>query len=224
MSDYTLVIGNKKYSSWSLRPWIWMRHARIPFREKRIALFTDTYREELRPYRSHHRVPVLVDGDVQVWETLAILEYLAEHFAHAHAWPEHPEARAVARSASMEMHAGFKTMRRAFPMNCSKRFPGFVYGDEVQDDIDRVVELWELCRGMSYDQGNWLFGRFCIVDAMYVPVALRFHGYDVALSDVAQAYVDTVLSDGHVRDWIRTGQAEKEVIEGNEIQAPSSPF
>lgn len=222
MSDYTLVIGNKKYSSWSLRPWIWMRHAGIPFREKRIALFTNTYREELRPYRSHHRVPVLVDGDVQVWETLAILEYLAEH--HAQAWPEDPAARAVARSASMEMHAGFKNMRRALPMNCSKRFPGYPIADEVQDDIDRVVELWELCRAMADDQGDWLFGRFSIVDAMYVPVALRFHGYDVTLSDVAQAYVDTVLGDGHVRDWISAGQAEKEVIEGNEIQAPSTPF
>lgn len=222
MSDYTLVIGNKNYSSWSLRPWIWMRHAGIPFREKRIALFTDTYREELRPYRSDHRVPVLVDGDVQVWETLAILEYLAEH--RAHAWPESPAARAVARSASMEMHAGFATLRRALPMNCSKRFPGFAIADEVQEDIDRVVELWKLCRSMSDDQGDWLFGRFSIVDAMYVPVALRFHGYDIALPDVARAYVNTVLSDGHVRDWISAGQAEKEVIEENEIQGPWSPF
>jgi glutathione S-transferase len=94
----------------------------------------------------------------------------------------------------------------------------------VQDDLDRVVELWELCRGMSDAQGGWLFGRFSIVDAMYVPVALRFHGYDVALPDVARAYVDTVLSDGHVRDWISAGQAEKEVIEEDEIQAPSAPF
>ena len=212
--NYTLVFGNKNYSSWSLRPWLWMRQNNITFTENRIALFTDTYKDELRPYFSNFKVPVLLDGDFIVWDSLAILEYLADK--HGHGWPQDARAKAVARCVSAEMHSSFTALRGAMPMNCRKQFPGFVISEAVQRDIERVVELWEHCRQNYGRGGNWLFGEFSIADAMYAPVVLRFHGYDVSLSGIAAEYVQHVLSNDHVRDWIEAGRQEKEVIAGDE--------
>ena len=216
MSQYTLVIGNKNYSSWSLRPWIWMKQAGIPFTEKRVSLFVDTTRTELEPYFSNYKVPVLQDGDLLVWDTLAILEYLGEKHPQAAAWPEDLQARALARSISAEMHSSFTALRGAMPMNCRKYYPEFEYSDTVQRDIDRVVRLWTHCRKEYGAGGDWLFGRYSIADAMYAPVVMRFHGYDVKLPRVAQLYVETTLANPFIEEWVEAGRQETETIEQNE--------
>lgn len=217
MSDYTLVIGNKNYSSWSLRPWLWMRQAGIPFTEKRIALYTDTYKEELQPYFSNNKVPVLQDGEVIVWDTLAILEYLAEKHPEANGWPADSRARAVARSISAEMHSSFTALRQAMPMNCRKVFPDFNYDDTVQQDIDRIGELWGFCRDEFGGDGPWLFGSFSMADAMYAPVVLRLQTYDVGLSSIAREYVNTMLENSHLVEWIEAGINEPEIIAQSEV-------
>ena len=217
MSDYTLVIGNKNYSSWSLRPWLWMRQVGIPFTEKRVALYTDTYKEELQLYFSNHKVPVLQDGELIVWDTLAILEYLAEKHPEANGWPADSRARAVARSISAEMHSSFSALRQAMPMNCRKVFPDFNYDDTVQQDIDRVCELWAYCRDEFGGDGPWLFGAFTMADAMYAPVVLRFQTYDVGLSSVAREYVKTMLENPHLVEWIEAGIDEPEIIAQSEV-------
>ena len=217
MSDYTLVIGNKNYSSWSLRPWLWMRQAGIPFAEKRVALYTDTYTEELQPYFSNNKVPVLQDGELIVWDTLAILEYLAEKHPETHGWPADSRARAVARSISAEMHSSFTALRQAMPMNCRKVFPDFNYDDTVQKDIERICELWAFCRDEFGADGPWLFGAFSMADAMYAPVVLRFQTYDVGLSSIAREYVNTMLENPHVAEWIEAGINEPEIIAQSEV-------
>lgn len=213
---YTLVFGNKNYSSWSLRPWLWLRQNELPFTEKRIALFTDTCKAELLPYFSNFKVPVLVDDGFVVWDTLAILEYLAEKHPEASAWPGDISARAVARSISAEMHSSFTALRSAMPMNCRKRFPGFEISESVQRDIDRIVALWEHCRKNFGSDGNWLFGEFSIADAMYAPVVLRLHGYDATPGGIAGDYIQFVLANDHIQDWIEAGRQETEVIEQDE--------
>jgi glutathione S-transferase len=217
MTAYTLVFGNKNYSSWSLRPWFWMRQCGIGFEERRIALFTDTYKDELAPYFSNGKVPVLVDGDFVVWDSLAILEFLAERHPDANGWPRDPRARATARAMSAEMHSGFAALRGALPMNCRKRFPGHVIDEAVQRDVDRIVALWEHSRTRYGAGGDWLFGGFSIADAMYAPVVLRFHGYDVPLSGAARDYVQFVLANAHIQDWIEAGRRETEVIGEDEV-------
>jgi glutathione S-transferase len=217
MPGYTLVIGNKNYSSWSLRPWLWMKQCGIGFQERRIALFTDTYKEELKPYFSNGKVPVLLNGDFAVWDTLAILEYLAERHPDAQGWPRDPRVRAAARAMSAEMHSSFAALRGALPMNCRKRFPGFAIGDAVQRDVDRIVALWEHARTRYGADGDWLFGRFTIADAMYAPVVLRLHGYDVPLSGAAKDYVQHVLGNNHIQAWIEAGGRETEVIAEDEV-------
>lgn len=221
MPEYCLVIGNKNYSSWSLRPWIWLKQAGIPFSEKRVSLFIDATRDELEPYFSNYKVPILKHGELLVWDTIAILEYLAEQHPEARGWPVDPEARALARSMSAEMHSSFTALRSAMPMNCRKTFPGFEYAEDVQADINRVVALWEHCRRRFGSLGPWLFGEFSIVDAMYIPVALRFHGYDVLLPGIGRNYVETVLGSSHVQDWIAAGSAETEVIVQDEVTGGS---
>jgi glutathione S-transferase len=217
MPGLTLIFGNKNYSSWSLRPWIFMRHFQIPFEEKRIPLFTDTTDEQLAPYFSNYKVPVLLDGEFVVWDSLAILEYLSENYLQAKGWPEDVKARAVARSVSAEMHSSFTNLRNVLPMNCRKKFPGFKLSPEVQTDIDRVKAVWRHCREQYGREGDWLFGEFSIADAMYAPVALRFAGYDVQLENLEAAYVQTILNHPDIIDWIDAGTKETEIIGEDEI-------
>jgi glutathione S-transferase len=212
MSDYTLVIGNKNYSSWSLRPWLWMKQAGIPFTEKLIPLYTDTYKHELQSYFSNHKVPVLQDGDLVVWDTAAILEYLAEKHPESNGWPADTRARATARSISAEMHSSFIALRQAMPMNCRKQFPDFEYDDTVQQDIDRISEMWAYCREEFGQDGPWLFGNFSIADAMYAPVVLRFQTYDVALPSFAREYVNSMLENPYLVEWVEAGKNEVGII------------
>jgi glutathione S-transferase len=212
MPELTLIIGNKNYSSWSLRPWLFMKHAGIPFKEKRIALYADTSRTELAPYHSNYKVPVLKDGDLLVWDSLAILEYIVEWFPDSHGWPEDTKARAMARSVCAEMHSSFADLRSELPMNCRRRYSAVTISDAAQKDIERIKELWRMCRGRYGSGGEWLFGQFCIADAMYAPIALRFAGYGILVSGIEAAYVQSVLRHPHIVEWMEAGRQEQEIL------------
>ena len=214
---YTLIIGNKNYSSWSLRPWIFMRYFELPFKENRIALFEETTKNLLEPYGSNYKVPILQDGDLVIWDSLAIVEYLSEQYLAGKGWPENASARGLARTVSAEMHAGFTDIRNALPMNCRKKFPGFTIEPNVQADIDRIKQLWRLCRKQYGQDGPWLFGKFSIADAMYAPIVLRFIGYDVPLEGIEADYVNEVLQLTALQEWIEAGTAETEVIKIDEV-------
>lgn len=212
MSQYTLVIGNKNYSSWSLRPWLLMKHAGIPFAEVRVALYEGAYRDELRKYTPAGKVPVLLDGALAVWDSLAIAEYLAERHPDQKLWPADASMRAIARSISAEMHSGFGALRSSMSMNCRRTFPGHGRTPETAQDIERIQRMWSECRTRAGDSGPFLFGSFTIADAMYAPVVLRFKTYAVELEPLAQRYADTMLALPALREWIAAATAETEVI------------
>jgi glutathione S-transferase len=225
MPQLTLVIGNKNYSSWSLRPWLFLKHSGVPFGEVRIPLYTEAMREALAPYSPSGKVPVLLDGDLRVWESLAICEYLAERFPQAHGWPQERSARAVARSVAAEMHAGFAALRSEFPMNCRARRAEVVPSPVAQADIERVMAIWRSCRASFGVGGPWLFGAFGIADAMFAPVVLRFQTYGIALPEVAREYAAAVLAHPAMIEWVQAARGEIEVIERFErgVSVPDSP-
>ena len=206
----TLVIGNKNYSSWSLRPWLLLTEAGIPFEEVRLSLSTATFASEIARYTPAGRVPVLIDGDVHVWDTLAIAEYLAERFPERGLWPADVASRARARSICAEMHAGFPTLRRAMPMNVSARLPGMGWSVAVQDDVDRLVALWRAC--LDESGGPLLFGAFTIADAYFAPVMSRLSTYAVALPADIAAYRDRVLDLDGMRAWSAAAAEETEFL------------
>ena len=219
MVELTLVIGNKNYSSWSLRPWLLLKQAGIPFREIYIPTHTPQTRAAILEHSPAGRVPVLHDGDVTVWESLAICEYLAEQFPDKQLWPADRAARAQARSVATEMHAGFGALRTHMVMNCRKHKPGKGRTAEVQADIERLRALWTDCRQRYASGGDFLFGRFSVADAMYAPVATRFKTYDVELDTVSAAYRDTILALPAMRQWYADAAAEHEVIAEYETDA-----
>ncbi len=218
MSDLTLVIGNKNYSSWSLRPWVLMKHHQISFNEKWVALFTDTTDEELAQYNSNFKVPVLQDGDLVIWDTLSILEYISEQYLNSHGWPREVHARAIARSVSAEMHSSFLNLRNELPMNCRKKFRNIKLTADASREVERVKSLWRSCRSQFGSEGEWLFGTYSIADAMFAPIALRFAGYDIPLGGIEKTYVQSVLQQPCIIEWIEAGKAEKEIIEEDEIK------
>jgi glutathione S-transferase len=217
MSKLILIIGNKNYSSWSLRPWIFMKHHQIEFSEKRVALFTETTNAELTEYDSDFKVPILKDDNLIVWDSLSILEYLSERFLQNQGWPSDIEARSIARSISSEMHSSFPNVRRELPMNCRKRFSDIVLSGEAKREIDRISWLWDKSRTEYGDEGDWLFGEFSIADAMFAPVALRFYGYNISLNTLQAKYIETVLAHPAIIQWIEAGKLESEVIQADEI-------
>lgn len=217
MSGMTLIIGNKNYSSWSLRPWVFLRQNQIAFAEQRIALFTGTTDAQLEPYHSDYKVPVLLDGEQCIWDSLAILEYLAEKYPDTGGWPTETKARALARSVSAEMHSSFANVRREMPMNCRKKFTGVQLSAAAEHEVARIKWLWRTCRKQFGNGGEWLFGNYSIADAMYAPIALRFSGYNVPLEGVEQDYVRSVLNQPCIVEWISAGTRETEIIEEDEI-------
>ena len=210
MAQYTLVIGNKAYSSWSMRPWLLMKEAGLAFDEVRIPLYQEGHDRKIREYSPAGRVPVLVDGAVTVWDSLAICEYLAERHAEKSLWPATAAARAHARAVSAEMHAGFAALRGNMGMNVRRSFPGVGMTPEVAKDIARIEQLWDDC--LQRYGGPFLFGAFGIADAMYAPVATRFRTYAVGLSAVAQRYADLLLALPAVAEWYAAAHAETEVL------------
>ena len=212
-----LVIGNKNYSSWSLRAWFLMRETGIDFDEHRIALDTDDTARQIREFSSAGCVPVLVLGETTVWDTLAIAETLAERHPDLKLWPEDADARAHARSIAAEMHSGFHALRAQMPMNCRAMGRRVPLPDELTDDIDRVIEIWCECHGRYGDTGPWLFGTFSIADAMYAPVVLRFRTYGINLPESARYYANRVLESEAMQDWLAACESEIEVIDREEL-------
>jgi glutathione S-transferase len=212
MSVPQLVIGNKVYSSWSLRPWVYMKQNGLAFEERRVPLFQGDYKKKLLSYTPAGKVPALIDGNVRVWDSLAILEYLAEKHPHTHGWPQQPEARALARSIAAEMHSGFLALREQLPMNLRRAKPPKAWSAETRADIDRISSMWEDCRARSRAMGPFLFGTFGVADAMYAPVAFRFSTYQVGLPSVALEYCNTMLALPAMRTWLEEARREAEVI------------
>ncbi len=218
MSALTLIIGNKNYSSWSLRPWVFMKQHNIDFQEKRIALFTGNTNEELSQYNSDYKVPVLIDGELVVWDSMSILEYISEQYLDSNGWPSDVNARAVARSVSSEMHSSYVNVRNELPMNCRKIFRNIQLSIEAEREIERIKTLWRYVRSQYGTKGQWLFGRYSIADAMFAPIALRFRGYDIPLEGVEHDYVQNVMEQPGIIEWIEAAKVEKEVIEEDEIK------
>jgi len=202
----TLVIGNKNTSSWSLRPWLVLRHLGLPFSEIGLLLDTPEFKPQLARYSPAGRVPVLIEGDLHIWDSLAIAEYLHEK-SGGQGWPADAATRAHARSVSAEMHSGFAALRQAWPMNATARL-NVALNDAGASDVARIDELWQDCRAKYSSAGPWLFGSYCIADAMYAPVVLRFNTYGPTLSPVAKAYMQQTLSDTHMQEWMRDGARE----------------
>jgi glutathione S-transferase len=204
-----LYIGNKNYSSWSLRPWLLMKHFGIPFREHLVSVAGRPYNPALKPIAGSARVPCLHEDGLQIWDSLAIIETLAER--QPAIWPGDAKARARARSICAEMHSGFTALRTAMPMNLKLRLRGKPADADVQRDIDRVVEIWLDARTrFAAGDGPWLFGDFSAADAMFAPVACRFDTSNVPLPPLAAAYRDTVLAHPALREWRAAGLAESE--------------
>jgi glutathione S-transferase len=217
VEKFELIIGNKAYSSWSLRPWLALKHADVVFAETRVPLYVHGYKEELLKYAPSGKVPILKHGAVTVWDSLAICEYLAGLFPQAQLWPEDAAIRALARSVSAEMHSGFTAIRSAMPFNCRAHDRHVPISAEIQKEIDRVQALWQDCRDQHGKGGPWLFGRFSIADAMYIPVALRFITYSVPLHAAARGYADTAQEHPAVREWTAAAMQETEVMISNEV-------
>jgi glutathione S-transferase len=214
-----LVIGNKNYSSWSMRPWVALREADIAFEEVQLK-FDDTGRAAgAERYSPTGKVPVLLIDGEPVWDSLAICETVAERFPEKQLWPADARARRVARSICAEMHSGFQSLRTHMPMNIRSRHPGKGMTPEVQRDITRVLRIWNDCRERYGAHGALLFGSFSIADAYYAPVVTRLQTYEVSLPKEAQAYCDAVLALGAVRDWCEAARREAEFVAGDEPYA-----
>jgi glutathione S-transferase len=216
-----LLIGNKNYSSWSLRPWIAMKVAGIPFAEQVISLDASDFKERVGRISAAGKVPALSDGETQVWESLAILEYLAEKFPQAGLWPAQPPARAHARSIAAEMHAGFLPLRRHYPMNIWRPVRRREPAAEVVDNISRIEAMWTDCRTRFGRGGPFLFGAFGAADAMYAPVVSRFHTYDVDMGPVARAYMEAVLGLPVWAEWCAAAKPEPWVLPQDEVDWPT---
>jgi glutathione S-transferase len=208
MNGLRLVIGNKNYSSWSMRPWLLMRQLGIEFEEVQIPLRQPGSLERKLAHSPAGKVPILIDGDLGVWDSLAIVEYLAERFPDKQLWPADSEARAFARSVCAEMHSGFASLRTRMPMNCRARRPEGGCGPGVQEDIDRIRDIWRECRTRHGAVGEFLFGEFTAADAMFAPVASRFQTYAVELDGVEAEYVQTILALPAVTAWTQAAREE----------------
>ena len=217
MADLTLVIGNKNYSSWSLRPWLAMTVGKIPFTEKLITLFDDEWDAEIAKVSPTKKVPVLIAGDLVIAETIAIMEYAAEQYPDANLWPADAKARAMARSVSAEMHAGFTALRTHMPMNIRGHHPGRGMGEGVADDIKRIEQIWSACRTRFGAGGDFLFGHFTNADAMFAPVVSRFTTYAAPVSGESRAYMEAVQALPAMKAWSDAGRAEPWVVGEDEI-------
>ena len=209
-----LVIANKLYSSWSLRPWLLMRALGIAFDEEVIAMRKPDTKARMLARGPAGKCPVLIDGDVTVWESLAIVEYLAEKFPQKGVWPADPKSRAHARAASNEMHAGFQPLRAACPMNLSKRFAARDFGPDVAGSVARIEELWREARdrfGANPDasaQAPFLYGSFTAADAMFAPVVTRLDTYQIPVAADTRSYMDAVLAHPAFLEWKQAALSE----------------
>jgi glutathione S-transferase len=209
------VIGNKNYSSWSMRPWLAMRASGIAFEEVFIPLYTEDKadKDRILSFSRAGKVPALVDGDITVWDSLSIIEYLAERFPEAKLWPQDRAARAHARSICAEMHSGFLPLRNECGMNLHRPVGAVTLSADAQANVARVQEIWTDCRECYGKSGRYLFGAFTAADAMYAPVVHRFRTYAIKVSAQVQAYMETMMAQPAFAEWTKAGLAETLVIE-----------
>jgi len=216
-----LFVGNKNYSSWSLRPWIGMKAAGIAFDEEVISLNAPDFKARISKLSGTGKVPVLVDDDVRVWESLAILEYVAEKFPAAGLWPSDPAARAHARTIATEMHGGFLPLRRLCPMNMWRPVKKLELTAEVTANVKRIEDIWTDCRTRFGKGGPFLFGTFGAADAMYAPVVSRFHTYAIEVGAEARAYMQAVMALPAFAEWRAAGIKEPWVLAKDEPDWPT---
>lgn len=207
MSELTLIIGNQTYSSWSLRPWCYLVQNGLPCVVQKHHLDDPDLEGLLSNFDCDGKVPVLIDDGRIIWDSLAILEYLVERFPSTQGWPTDPDRRALARSVSAEMHSSFQDLRCELPMNTRRKPTPVTLSPAAITDVERIRHLWQRCR-LFADGGDWLLGRFGVVDAMFAPVALRFHHYTIPLDPVCATYVQTVLNSPALRRWYVEAAAE----------------
>ncbi len=217
MAALKLIIGNRNYSSWSLRPWFFMRLNGLVPEVTRIALFTPESATEIQRYSASGKVPLLIDGELKVWDSLAICEYLAERYVLPRVWPADMALRAEARSLVAEMHSGFGALRSQLSMNCRREPAPAPYDEAAGRDIARIDAIWSDCRQRFAAQGPGLFGEWSLVDAFYAPVVLRFDRYRLPCSAASRAYMDTVLALPFMQEWIAEARAETEVLPHFEV-------
>ncbi|MEQ8735975.1 MAG: glutathione S-transferase family protein [Rhodospirillaceae bacterium] len=212
-TDLTLVIANKTYSSWSLRPWLAMTHFGLEFEEVVIPLHQEATSAEIRKHSPAGKVPVLHHGGITVWESLAILDYLADAFYDKPWWPTDPHAKAHARTIAAEMHSGFGALRKAMPMNLGKSYDARVWAEDVAKDVQRVQDLWRDARDRFGQGGDFLFGDFTIADAMYAPVVSRFKTYAVDMDETSRAYSASIFNLPAMQKWVAEAADEPWVID-----------
>ena len=205
---WTLYIGNKAYSSWSMRPWLLMRHFDIPFTDETIRLDQPTTSADIQRHSPTGRVPALAADGVLVWESLAIMEFLAERFPDKAIWPADPEARALARSLASEMHAGFQRLRQVCPTNFRRLQRAIDIPDDVRRDVDRIEAAWATTRARWGQGGPFLFGAFTAADAMFAPVVSRFWTYAVPVKPETQAYMEAIMALPAWQAWMDGAKAE----------------
>ena len=215
-----LIIGNRAYSSWSMRGWLAVKHSGEEFEEYVVPMFDDEWEkrrqgDEFAP--SLGKVPILWDGDCVVWDSLAIIEFLADRVGRDRFWPSDDSARGMARSMAAEMHSGFSNLRRDLPMNVRKSFAAADLSEEVVDEIERILQLWAQARARFGGTGDYLFGDWCAVDMMFAPVVTRFITYSVPVPPFAGSYMKAVLQHPHVAEWVEAAQDEPWVIERYEV-------
>jgi len=216
-----LIIGNRAYSSWSMRGWLAAKQSEEEFEELVVPMFDDEWEkrregDEFAP--SLGKVPILWDDDYVVWDSLAIIEFLADRVGREKYWPEDVKARGMARSMAAEMHSGFANLRRELPMNVRKSFPTRDLSNEVRNEINRILQLWAQARARFGGTGDYLFGDWCATDIMYAPVVTRFITYSIPVPRFAELYMKAVLSHPHVMEWIDKAQDEPWVIEQYEVE------
>jgi glutathione S-transferase len=215
-----LVIGNKNYSSWSLRPWLAMKVAGIPFTETLISLDAPDFKSRLLAFGGAGKVPTLIGGEVRVWESLAILDYLSERFPTANLWPQPQAARGHAQSIAAEMHAGFSALRRQLPMNVCRRVIPRALDAEAAADVARIDAIWSECRLRFGGGGPFLYGAFGAADAMYAPVVSRFHTYAVKVGAAARDYMRAVMALPAWGEWREAARREPWVLPYDEVDWP----
>jgi len=212
-----LVIGNKNYSSWSLRPWLFLSVHGLAFKEVRISLNQDDTRATIAQHTDAGKVPLLKDGDLTIWDSLAICEYISEQYLDGGGWPSSVRARAEARSCSAEMHSGFPAIRGQLPMNCRAIGRKVPLNATLERELARIDQIWSQYREIYSSVGPWLFGEFSIADCMFAPVASRFKTYGIKVSTASAEYMHFILDHEQMGEWARQAHAEPETIDVAEV-------
>ncbi len=216
MPDIKLIIGNKNYSSWSLRAWFFLKQFKVPFEEVKLPLRSARFFQEIKKYSPSGKVPALNHKNIKIWDSLAICDYVSEFMLDNRGWPSDQSDKAIARSISAEMHSGFFGIRNQLPMNCRALKQDYSLDERTTFEIQQIQHIWKQCLESS-SGSSWLFGDFSVADAMFAPIVFRFHTYQIQLEKRIQQYVRFVLENENIKDWLAESRLETEVIEDSEI-------